>query len=114
MSEIDHPLQAYLETLYLKYKLLNEGKLASYIPELAKADPDWFSICVVTVDGRIFEVGDADHLFTIQFISKVFVYDMALAEHLATSWLQFYRKEWYEEFVLSENLECCQIYYSLR
>jgi glutaminase len=81
MGEAEHPLQAYLDALYLKYKPLNEGKLASYIPELAKADPDCFSICVVTVDGRIFEVGNVDRLFTIQSISKVFVYGMALAEH---------------------------------
>jgi glutaminase len=76
-----HPFQAFLDHLYLKYQSLNEGKLASYIPELAKVNPDWFSICAVTVDGRVFEVGNADQLFTLQSISKVFVYGMALEEH---------------------------------
>lgn len=77
----EHPFQAFLNHLYLKYKDLNEGNVATYIPELAKANPDCFSICVATVEGRIFEVGDADQLFTMQSISKVFVYGMALEEH---------------------------------
>ena len=40
-----------------------------------------FSICVITVDGQVYEVGDYNHLFTIQSISKVFVYGMALEDH---------------------------------
>ncbi|UBF29447.1 glutaminase A [Kovacikia minuta CCNUW1] len=74
-------IQAILQELYLKYQPLSEGKLASYIPELAKANPDWFGICIATVDGQIYEVGNSDQLFTIQSISKVFVYGMALEEH---------------------------------
>ena len=73
--------QAILDDLYHKYKTLNDGKVASYIPELAKMNPDWFSICVVTADGRTFVAGDADQLFTIQSISKVFVYGLALEDH---------------------------------
>jgi len=75
-----HSFQSFLEELYLKYRDLKEGAVASYIPELAKADPDWFSICVVTVDGQVFEVGDSSQLFTIQSISKVFAYGMALED----------------------------------
>lgn len=77
---VDHPFQEFLEHLYAKYKSLQDGQVASYIPELAKMNPDWFSICVATVDGQIFEVGDADQLFTIQSISKVFTYGMALED----------------------------------
>ncbi len=73
--------QSFLNDLHLKYKLLRDGTVANYIPELAKANPDWFSICVMTVDGRVYEVGDYHQLFTIQSISKVFVYGMALEEH---------------------------------
>lgn len=29
--------------------------LASYIPKLTKANPDWFAISVVTTDGEVFE-----------------------------------------------------------
>lgn len=73
--------QAFLYDLHLKYKPLRDGTVAKYIPELAKVNPDLFSICVITVDGRVYEVGDYNHLFTIQSISKVFVYGLALEEH---------------------------------
>lgn len=75
------PLQAFLKNLYLTYQPLREGKVASYIPELAKASAEWFSICIATIDGQVFEVGDSSQLFTIQSISKVFVYGMALEDH---------------------------------
>lgn len=78
---VNRPLQAFLNDLYDQYKDLDDGTLASYIPELAKANPHAFSICVATVDGQIFEAGEADQLFTIQSISKVFVYGMALDDH---------------------------------
>ena len=74
-------LENLLSELYDKYRLLKEGRLANYIPELAKADPNWFGICVVTVDGQVYEVGDYEQLFTIQSISKAFVYGLALEEH---------------------------------
>lgn len=76
-----NPFQAYLQALHHQYQPLKEGKLANYIPELAKANPDWFGIAVVTVDGQVFAVGDADQLFTIQSISKVFVQGLALEDH---------------------------------
>jgi len=72
------PLPSFLASLYQKYADLKEGKVASYIPELAKADPNWFAISVVTPDGRQFHVGNIEQKFTIQSISKVFVYGMAL------------------------------------
>lgn len=78
---IRSPLLSVLQDLHLKYQHLQEGKLANYIPELAKVNPDLFSICVMTIDGQVFAVGDYQHLFTIQSISKVFVYGMALEEH---------------------------------
>ena len=74
-------LENFLSELHDKYKPLKEGRLANYIPELAKANPDWFGICVATVDGQVYGVGDYDQLFTIQSISKVFVYGLALEEH---------------------------------
>lgn len=73
--------QSVLEDLHQRYQPLQEGKVASYIPELAKMDPNWFSICVATVDGQVYEVGDAEQLFTIQSISKVFVHGLALEDH---------------------------------
>lgn len=83
-----HKLQAFLESLHQRYQDLNDGHLASYIPELKKADPSWFSISVVTVDGQVFQVGNVDQLFTIQSISKVFVYGQALEEQGRTELLK--------------------------
>lgn len=74
------PIQAFLEALYQQYRDLDAGTLASYIPELAKADPNWFAIALVTTDGQLFQVGDALQPFTIQSISKVFAYGMALED----------------------------------
>jgi glutaminase len=73
-------IQSFIESLHQQYRDLNTGTVASYIPELAKADPNEFAISVVTVDGEVFQVGDVDRQFTIQSISKVFVYGMALED----------------------------------
>jgi glutaminase len=70
-----------IDELYYKYLPLREGKVASYIPELAKANPDWFAITIATVDGRVYDVGDYSQLFTLQSISKPFVYGLALEDH---------------------------------
>ena len=60
---------------------MSEGAVATYIPELAKADPGLFGIAIATVDGKVYSVGDADDAFTIQSISKAFIYGYALAEY---------------------------------
>lgn len=75
------PFPAVLNDLHSKYKPLRQGTLANYIPELAKVNPDLFSICIVTVDGEVYEVGDYKQLFTIQSISKVFAYGLALEDY---------------------------------
>lgn len=75
------PLLAVLKDLHSQYKSVREGAVAKYIPELAKANPDLFSICIVTVDGQVYKVGDYEQLFTIQSISKVFAYGLALEDH---------------------------------
>jgi glutaminase len=73
-------LQPLLERLYQDFRHHKAGKVAHYIPELAKANPDWFSICIVTIDGAVYGVGDVDQRFTIQSISKVFTYGIALED----------------------------------
>jgi glutaminase len=74
------PIQAYLEGLHQRIAGEHGGELASYIPELTKADPDGFGICLVSMDGVAYSVGDTDRHFTIQSISKPFVYGAALAD----------------------------------
>jgi glutaminase len=78
---VTSPLRAFLRDLHAKYQPLRDGAVADYIPELSKANPDWFGICVATVGGQLFECGDSEQLFTIQSISKPFVYGLALADH---------------------------------
>ncbi len=75
-----HPLQTYLAELHAKHAGCTDGAVASYIPELTKADPSWFGIAVATVDGHVYEVGDTRQPFTIQSISKPFVYALALED----------------------------------
>ncbi|WP_298830408.1 glutaminase A [uncultured Piscinibacter sp.] len=74
------PIQDYLERLHSQLAGLDAGRVATYIPELAKADPRQFGIAIATVDGRVYEVGTTRERFTIQSISKPLVYGMALED----------------------------------
>src|SRR3954451_3572562 len=75
------PFHAYLATLLDEIAAHDSGELATYIPELARADPAWFAIAVCTADGHLHEVCDAAIEFTIKSISKPFVYGLALQRH---------------------------------
>jgi len=75
------PLRATLNSIYEQFRGLNDGKVADYIPELAKADPNWFAISVVTTQGQAIDVGDVSQLFSIQSVSKPFVFGLALEDH---------------------------------
>ena len=65
-------IEAALKAAYAKYKDLQEGAVADYIPELAKVDPKIFGIAVVTVDGKVYTIGDITSQVSIQSVSKVF------------------------------------------
>ncbi len=65
-------IEAALKAAYAKYKDLQEGAVADYIPELAKVDPKIFGIAVVTVDGKVYTIGDITSEVSIQSVSKVF------------------------------------------
>ena len=54
------------------------GEVADYIPELARIDPKQFGIAVVMADGTTHSTGDADVLFSVQSITKVFTLAIAL------------------------------------
>lgn len=75
------PIRDQLEELHRKFAEISDGTVATYIPELSKANPDWFGICIVTTNGGVYEVGDSRQEFTIQSISKPFVYGLALEDH---------------------------------
>lgn len=56
----------------------DRGKVATYIPELARVDANQFGIAVALADGQVVKAGDADTGFSIQSISKVFMLAVAL------------------------------------
>ena len=57
---------------------IGKGKVADYIPELAKVDPKQFGMSIVLLDGKSYSVGEANKRFSIQSISKLFTFTMAL------------------------------------
>ncbi|MDJ0581293.1 glutaminase A [Crocosphaera sp.] len=75
------PILNCINYIHERYSNISNGQVATYIPELAKANPDFFGICITTPDGQTYEVGESQHSFTIQSISKPFVYGLALADH---------------------------------
>jgi len=68
------PVQDYLVELHERVSGLTGGKPADYIPELGKANPAAFGIALATVDGEVYSVGDSNQAFTIQSVSKPFMY----------------------------------------
>jgi glutaminase len=75
-AEVD----AALAAAHAKYKGLQEGKNADYIPALAKVPSNLFGIVLVTVDGQVHAIGDVTQRFSIQSISKVFTMAEVLQE----------------------------------
>ena len=73
-------IQEIVDGIYEKYKDNDDGAVATYIPELGKADPKHFGICLATVDGHVFHAGDWDKEFTIQSMCKPLAFQMALEE----------------------------------
>ncbi len=61
---------------------VSAGKVATYIPELAKADPEAFALGCCTIDGQRFELGlgedDAKQRFCVQSVMKPMNYALAL------------------------------------
>ncbi len=68
-------LREIINALYEKYRTVEDGDVATYIPELSNTDPNGFAICLVTVDGQVICAE-----FTIQSVCKPFAYQMALEE----------------------------------
>ena len=71
-AQTPEQIQRALNDAYTKYKDIQEGKNADYIPALAKVDSKIYGIVLVTADGRIFAAGDTSSRVSIQSISKVF------------------------------------------
>ena len=74
------PIPSYLDEVLQSVAADRTGMLANYIPELAEVDPERLGASIAMVDGELYASGDTDSLFTIQSISKPFVYALALAD----------------------------------
>ena len=73
--------QAILEEIEREIQpFFGEGKVADYIPALANVEPDQFVMAIQMFDGSSFGVGEINKKFSIQSISKVFTFTLAL-EH---------------------------------
>jgi glutaminase len=77
-ASVKPPLQRFLDRCQADFLAETAGEVASYIPELSKANPDHFGISLATLDGHVYEVGDTRVPFTIQSMSKPFVFALAL------------------------------------
>ena len=77
-SVAELPLARFLARCHAEFATDHSGGVATYIPDLARANPSDFGIAVTTVDGFVYEIGDSAVPFTIQSISKAFVFALAL------------------------------------
>lgn len=75
---ISNPLAGFLAQTHAALVHDDHGVVADYIPELTKADPRHFGIALASMDGHVCEIGDTAVPFTIQSISKAFVFALAL------------------------------------
>jgi glutaminase len=79
-AQSDREIQEALDGAYAKYKDLDEGANADYIPALAKVDPGIYGIALVTTDGKVYTAGDVASEVSIQSISKVFTLAKVIEE----------------------------------
>ncbi|BBU83826.1 hypothetical protein EIMP300_52260 [Escherichia coli] len=74
---------AILENILRQVRpLIGQGKVADYIPALATVDGSRLGIAICTVDGQLFQAGDAQERFSIQSISKVLSLVVAMRRSL--------------------------------
>jgi glutaminase len=76
--DMRHPVSATLDAVLDTARPLDAGHVADYIPELAKVDPEGLGLALVSTRGDVHGAGDCDVAFTIQSVSKPFVFALAL------------------------------------
>lgn len=75
------PITAALTSICTRVRADRTGQVPSYIPELSDTDPERFGAALVSLGGHLYRAGDADVPFTLQSVSKPFVFALALADH---------------------------------
>lgn len=74
------PIPFYLDEILEKVRYQDGGAVADYIPQLAAANPSYLGAALCTTTGHLYSAGDDEEEFTMQSISKPFVYALALQE----------------------------------
>jgi glutaminase len=70
----DEQIQSLLDAAHVLYKSNDDGNNAQHYPALARVPRDLFGICLVSVTGGVYTVGDVAHPLTIMSIAKPFVF----------------------------------------
>ncbi len=74
-------MQKKIEDLVAKCRpYTKKGEVASYIPELGKADKEQLAVCVLDKEGNQCQAGDYSQKFTIQSIAKVAIFICCLLD----------------------------------
>ena len=79
-AQTPQEIQTAVDAAYAKYKNLQEGANADYIPALAEVDPDLYGIAVATADGKVYTAGDVSTEVSIQSVSKVFTMALVMEQ----------------------------------
>jgi glutaminase A len=74
------PIPDYLNVVLDKVRPIEDGTPAQYIKTLANADTSKLAVALVMVDGNVYSAGDDEVEFSIQSISKAFVYALAIED----------------------------------
>lgn len=69
-----------IKSIFDQVKANESGKVANYIPQLGRVNPDQFAVSICTLDGQKASFGDADKFFSIQSMSKPMNYAIALED----------------------------------
>ncbi|WP_395245547.1 glutaminase A [Agromyces sp. MMS24-K17] len=77
-ADLRDPVRSALDAVLGTVREVHGGAVASYIPELAKADPDALGVALVSTRGMLHDAGDAGAEFTIQSVSKPFAFALAV------------------------------------
>ena len=86
-----------IKEIFCEIKDDNKGTVADYIPQLANVNENLLSLCVVSVDGQVLELGDKTSIFSIQSCSKPITYGIALENYGENVVHNFVGKELVEE-----------------
>src|SRR5262249_27890722 len=78
-------LLADFQEMFERVRANSAGRVADYIPQLGRVNPEQFAVAACTVDGQRLALGDAEIAFCLQSVSKPVNYCLALEEHGAAS-----------------------------